>query len=224
MKKMDIIRTAETLFCRYGYEATSIQDILDALHTSKGSFYHHFASKESLLEEICRNRVSDPSGEAATGASPAEPTERLDLLYREMIPFTGEKLSFLMMILPVFDLPEGTSLRVFYEKELTRRYCSEVAEVLRTGTATGSFFCTDALCAAEISLLLVNNLWLKLCDMIILCEKNGNIADPGEMMNLIRQYRISVERLLGAPYGSLKLISLPELQFLTEQIHLHWKR
>ena len=31
MKKMDIIRTAETLFCRYGYEATSIQDILDAL-------------------------------------------------------------------------------------------------------------------------------------------------------------------------------------------------
>ena len=57
LKKQEILKTAESRFCRFGYETTSVQDILDDLHTSKGSFYHHFESKESLLEEICRSRA-----------------------------------------------------------------------------------------------------------------------------------------------------------------------
>ena len=50
IKKQEIIQTAEMLFCRYGYNETSVQDILDAIHTSKGSFYHHFESKEQVLQ------------------------------------------------------------------------------------------------------------------------------------------------------------------------------
>ena len=55
-KREEIIRTAETLFCRQGYEKTGIQEIIDLLHTSKGSFYHHFASKEMLLAYRIRQR------------------------------------------------------------------------------------------------------------------------------------------------------------------------
>ena len=90
IKKREIIRTAEYLFCRYGYEATSIQDILDALNTSKGSFYHHFTSKESLLEEICRNRAA-MDAEPAETADPdqSSPVEALNRLYADMIPFSG---------------------------------------------------------------------------------------------------------------------------------------
>ena len=57
IRKQEILNTAETLFCRKGYEQTSIQDILDCLHTSKGSFYHHYVSKESVLEGICSKRA-----------------------------------------------------------------------------------------------------------------------------------------------------------------------
>ena len=57
IRKQEIIETAESLFCRYGYENTSIQNILDQLRISKGSFYHHYISKESLLEGICRKRA-----------------------------------------------------------------------------------------------------------------------------------------------------------------------
>ena len=38
LKKQEIMETAEILFCKKGYEQTSIQDILDKLKTSKGSF------------------------------------------------------------------------------------------------------------------------------------------------------------------------------------------
>ena len=57
IRKRQILETAESLFAERGYEATSVQDILDVLHLSKGSFYHHFESKEIVLQKICENRA-----------------------------------------------------------------------------------------------------------------------------------------------------------------------
>ena len=44
-KRQELLNTAERLFCRQGYEETSVQDLLNAASMSKGGFYHHFASK-----------------------------------------------------------------------------------------------------------------------------------------------------------------------------------
>lgn len=52
-KKAEILAVSERLFLTRGYEATSIQDILDVLHTSKGGFYHHFVSKDAVLSTLC---------------------------------------------------------------------------------------------------------------------------------------------------------------------------
>ena len=41
---------AQRLVETKGYEAMSIQDVLDALEVSKGAFYHYFDSKQALLE------------------------------------------------------------------------------------------------------------------------------------------------------------------------------
>ena len=56
-KRQDILSVAERLFCQKGYKETSVQDILDVLKTSKGSFYHHFESKEQVLQKICESRA-----------------------------------------------------------------------------------------------------------------------------------------------------------------------
>lgn len=52
-----IITTAAQLFIEKGYEQTSIQDILDATHLSKGGLYHHFKSKDEILEAVMQKRV-----------------------------------------------------------------------------------------------------------------------------------------------------------------------
>ena len=57
LRKQEILDTAEMLFCRNGYEQTGIQEILDRLKISNGSFYHHYVSKEALLDGICRRRA-----------------------------------------------------------------------------------------------------------------------------------------------------------------------
>lgn len=51
----DIVRIGEELFATKGYEHTSIQQIADACGMTKGALYHHFESKEALLEQICQN-------------------------------------------------------------------------------------------------------------------------------------------------------------------------
>ena len=47
-----IIETATRLFAEHGYAAVSIDTVLAACEISRGALYHHFASKEALLEAV----------------------------------------------------------------------------------------------------------------------------------------------------------------------------
>ena len=99
IKKQEFINTGEELFCRKGYESTSVQDIIDSLNTSKGSFYHHFISKEALLEGICRRRAEQICETVSAEADSGNPAAKnLNILLSGMIPFRNERLSFLMML------------------------------------------------------------------------------------------------------------------------------
>lgn len=50
--KSRIVTAAWELFYRQGYDDTTIDEIVEASGTSKGSFYHYFASKDSLLASL----------------------------------------------------------------------------------------------------------------------------------------------------------------------------
>lgn len=49
-----ILDTAQRLFMAKGYDATSLQDIIDETKLSKGAIYHHFLSKEDIFAKICQ--------------------------------------------------------------------------------------------------------------------------------------------------------------------------
>ena len=50
--KSRIVSAAWSLFYRYGYDHTTVDDIVEASHTSKGSFYHYFESKDALMGSL----------------------------------------------------------------------------------------------------------------------------------------------------------------------------
>jgi len=47
-----LLEAGLTMFHRKGYNATSVQDIVDLAGSPKGSFYNHFSSKEMLAKEV----------------------------------------------------------------------------------------------------------------------------------------------------------------------------
>ena len=52
--KENIIYEAMKLFSLKGYMNTGVNEIIDAVGSSKGGFYNHFASKEELFYEVLR--------------------------------------------------------------------------------------------------------------------------------------------------------------------------
>lgn len=47
--RIKILNAAWKLFEEKGYEETTVDEIIEATNTSKGTFYHYFKSKEDLL-------------------------------------------------------------------------------------------------------------------------------------------------------------------------------
>lgn len=223
LKKQEILNTAEDLFCRKGYEQTSVQDILDRLNSSKGSFYHHFASKEALLEAICGNRAAQIFRTVSAEMNTADSLiGKLDILLSGMIPFRDEKLAFLMMLFPVFSLPEGRIVRQYYCDAISEQFRLSLIELIHDGSQSGMLFCTDPEPAASIILSMINDLWTRICNLIINAEGRDTEPDLSECFRITESCRLCICRFLSLPYGSVRLIDIPVFRLLIEQIHKHW--
>src|SRR5690606_8004523 len=54
-----ILRTAAQLFAAHGFHAVGMQALCEALEISRGAFYHHFRSKDDVLDDICTQYMTD---------------------------------------------------------------------------------------------------------------------------------------------------------------------
>lgn len=73
-RKQHVINMALQLFIDKGYQATSIQDILDFSGISKGTFYNYFSSKSELLIAIYKsiyNHLEKQRNELLIGQDPS---------------------------------------------------------------------------------------------------------------------------------------------------------
>jgi AcrR family transcriptional regulator len=69
-----LVATATTLFADRGYEGTSIEAVLEQAGASRGSLYHHFASKKALFEAVLASveaRIGEDTMAAVAGTANA---------------------------------------------------------------------------------------------------------------------------------------------------------
>ena len=223
LMKREILKTAEDLFCKYGFEQTSIQDILDVLHSSKGSFYHHFESKETLLAEICRKRADEIHLTVFAEIEKKNTLiEKLNLLLTGIIPFQSEKTSFILMLLHIFNSQHGKTVVSAFCDSLSSCFSSDLSGLLSAGSKSGELYCTEPVIMSDICLTLIHRLWRQICKMIISSEMADEEVDLSEIQHINDQYRRTLENALVLPYGSLELISLSFLDQMISRIHVHW--
>jgi AcrR family transcriptional regulator len=53
-RREELLELAATMFAQRGLRATTVRDIADAAGILSGSLYHHFASKEEMVDEVLR--------------------------------------------------------------------------------------------------------------------------------------------------------------------------
>ena len=218
LRKKQILETAEALFTERGYEQTGVQDILDRLHLSKGSFYHHFVSKELVLQTILEGRA-EKAAEALRSEAGEDGLERMNRLLSGMIPFRGEGLSFLKMLMPVFLLPEGKSVLSGYQEALKKAWLPMTEDALARMIGQGTAYTPYPEVTASILLDLVNDLWSCLSREILRgISGDGEKPSPAGLLIWLEPYRAAAENLLSAPYGSIPLLNLEALDEIVREL------
>ena len=70
--RRQLLATATELFATQGYEATSIDNVLEAAGVSRGALYHHFPGKEALFEAVLESVEEELAAEVVIAAGAAE--------------------------------------------------------------------------------------------------------------------------------------------------------
>ncbi len=113
-RKERILRAAAARFAEFGFEATTVRQIADDVKILSGSLYHHFATKEQMLEEIVHDAIMTRRDDTLRVAA-------LDLdPERRLITLISDELAALTRDLEAFSI-------IFNERKFFRRspYFSE---------------------------------------------------------------------------------------------------
>lgn len=153
-----IIETSARMFMEKGYDKTSLQDIIYATNLSKGAIYHHFSSKEDILEKICL-RIREENA-ARLSAVRDDKTlnghEKLRRLFRSaMLHQNQEQIAGVVPYL--LDNPRFLAIHI---KELFHITAPEyIAPIIKEGIADGSIKAEDPEQLAEAIIILID-VWL----------------------------------------------------------------
>lgn len=210
-KRQELLDTAEKLFCQKGYESTSVQDILDALHLSKGGFYHHFASKEEVLRALCARHAERGAAFAADALNDAaSPMGRINAVLNGFMPLRREEAAFLAMLLPGIRKPEGRAVAMAYQDALAASFLPLLRAEVAAAAAVEAV-CPPVRDMEAVILHMVNHCWMEAADAMYTAMQDGVRIDQLALLNLLEKYRRAIEVLLDAPYGSIEVIRVEEI-------------
>lgn len=122
--RLAIIEAAASLFLDKGYEATTIEDILDRLKISKGSFYYHFETKMDLLSQFALSRVQE-SHKAYLHQPPYDLLDRFNHLLKHLSPLRKEEVSLLSSLIQLSEKQEGVQLFDAFQRAATSLFFEE---------------------------------------------------------------------------------------------------
>ena len=150
-----ILNTSAKLFIEKGYEQTSIKDILDELNLSKGGLYHHFKSKEEILEAVIQKRaqyVSAMLNDLIKNTQAKNAKEKLEKILRYIA--TDKETHALDLVLS--SQVKNPYFIVSGIQSCVKQDAPIVSKLIATGIEDGSLHTTDPELGAEVFLLLLN--------------------------------------------------------------------
>lgn len=82
-RRRELVLAAGRLFCKHGYERTTVRELARTVGLQSGSLFHHFRSKEEILVAVMNNGIQEviDDGERALARYNA-PADRLAALFR----------------------------------------------------------------------------------------------------------------------------------------------
>jgi AcrR family transcriptional regulator len=138
-RREELLALAARMFAERGLRTTTVRDIADAAGILSGSLYHHFDSKESMVDEILREFLDSLFGRyraiVAEGMGPRQTLEAIVVASFEAIDRQHDAVA-------IYQNEAGhlvESERFDYIRERLAEFRTLWRTILRDGMADGSF-------------------------------------------------------------------------------------
>jgi AcrR family transcriptional regulator len=204
---------AQRLVETKGYEAMSIQDVLDALEVSKGAFYHYFDSKQGLLEAVVE-RFAD--GAMATMApilsDPTLPAlKKLERVFAGIAGWKAERKELVLAIIEVWTSDSNAIVREKVRRMTVLLMVPLLSAVVRQGVDEGVISVASPDETATVLVSLMQGFQEQATNLFIARQAN---TIPYEVVErTVAGFTQAFERILGIPTGSLTLTDQATLHF-----------
>lgn len=207
IRRDEILDSAQKLIYSKGFEQMTIQDILDDLSIAKGTFYHYFDSKQALLEAITR-RTLDRAEQAAApivDAPQLGAPEKLRRFFSAMSRWESDQQTLILALLEVWYHAENAVVREQTRSMTVERLAPLLNRIVRQGVDEGTLAAAHPDQAGEIALFILMGMEDHVVGPFMLAR-----PEPGDLARAeaaLAAYQDAAERVLGAPAGTLTIIT-----------------
>jgi TetR/AcrR family transcriptional regulator, transcriptional repressor for nem operon len=206
VRRNEILDVAQRLVYTRGYEQITIQDLLNELAISKGAFYHYFDSKQALLEGLVE-RMMDEGLHVVTPIITDPGLKALEKLQRYFATagrWKTERKDFVLALMEIWYNDDNIIMRQKVYDAAIQRITPLIDQVVHQGVAEGIFHPAFPGEVGQIILALMFSYVDVFAQLIMKSGSDENSVC--RLMDKVNALEDSIERILGAPPGSLVLM------------------
>ena len=196
-----------------GYEAMSIQDVLEEVPASRGAFYHYFDSKQALLEAVV-DRFADAAMATLQPVidDPNLPALRkLEQIFGGIAAFKAERKELVLAIIDVWTADSNAIVREKLRRMTVRLLHPLLTGVIRQGIREDVIKAGSPEDLATVLVSLMQG-FQELALQYFMARQAGTITFE-YVVDKFSAYTEAFEVILGIEKGSLMLIDEPTLRF-----------
>lgn len=193
VRKHEILDAAGVLFWEKGYDSTSVTDIMNAVGIAKGTLYHHFKSKEEILDALIR-RQTDAIFFSAKKIAEDKSIPVKERIIRTILALhvdTGRTEGQRMM--EQLHKPQNTLMHEKTKKIVFQGVPPILAGIVEEGIQQGMFETSYPLESMEMAL----------CYLDVMLDDDVFGLTQAQRQDKIKAFIYHLERLLGAGEGGL---------------------
>lgn len=204
-KRGEILDAAQRLIYRLGYERMAIQDLLDELKISKGAFYHYFDSKQAVLEALVE-RMSKAAAQAILPIA-QDPSltalEKFRRYFEASARWKSNQKPLITSLMRMWHSDENLRIRQKLGVEYVNYMSIFLTPIIYQGIKEKSFTTKFPEQVAIILAGLALSLSESMVNLLFSATSSDDVRVMQQVDMLLLAYVDSVERILGAPNGSL---------------------
>lgn len=191
-RRNEILDAADELFALKGFDGTSTNDILVKVGIARGTLYHHFKSKEDIMDALIERYSARLLGAAQSiAADKSVPVVERIIRVVMALNLSGGSSEEIMEHI---HKPQNALMHQKIQKVIIHGVPPILTEIIREGIEQGMFSTPYPYECMEMIVIYANTVFDG--DMVALTDE--------ERLSRMLAFICNVERLLGAEKGSLK--------------------